>query len=84
MLDRRSNSHPLEGLQCGTQYEFTIAALNKIGSGSASEIVRAKTVGEKPVAPQTEHFLRINITSVLLELTSFQDGGCSVLYFTGN
>ena len=29
-----------------------------------------------------EHFLRINITAVMLELTSWQDGGCSILYFT--
>lgn len=24
-LDRRSNSHVLEGLQCGTKYQFTLA-----------------------------------------------------------
>ena len=82
MMDRRSNNYQLENLQCGTQYDFTIAALNKIGSGSTSEIISVKTIGEKPVAPLMEHFLRINITAVMLELTSWQDGGCSILYFT--
>jgi Down syndrome cell adhesion molecule len=82
IIDRRSNSHILENLQCGTEYEFTIAALNKIGSGSASDSVTVKTVGEKPISPPQESFLKVNITSVILELTQWQDGGCPILYFT--
>jgi Down syndrome cell adhesion molecule len=82
ILDRRSNSHILDSLQCGTEYEFTIAALNKIGSGSTSEMTVIKTIGEKPVAPSMDHFLKVNITSVLLELTQWMDGGCSILFFT--
>ncbi|XP_018312504.1 Down syndrome cell adhesion molecule-like protein Dscam2 [Mycetomoellerius zeteki] len=38
MLDRRESTHLLEGLQCGTRYQFTLAAFNRIGSGSASDI----------------------------------------------
>lgn len=82
LLDRRATSYILENLQCGTQFDFTMAAVNKIGSGSISEIAKVKTVGEKPIAPLADHFLRINITSVILEFTSWQDGGCSILYFT--
>lgn len=81
-IDRRSNSYILENLQCGTEYEFTIAAFNKIGSGSASEMISIKTIGEKPIAPLMENFLRPNITSVILELIQFQDGGCPILFFT--
>lgn len=44
-LDRRSNSYLLENLQCGTRYQFTIAAFNKIGSGSASAVETARTKG---------------------------------------
>lgn len=29
-----------------------------------------------------ENFLKVNITSVMLELTQWQDGGCPILYFT--
>lgn len=82
IIDRRGNSYTLENLLCGTEYEFTIAAFNKIGSGSASEALSIKTAGEKPIAPQTEKFLKVNITSVLLELIEWQNGGCSILYFT--
>lgn len=81
-IDRRSNSYTLENLQCGTEYEFTIAAFNKIGSGSASEALSIKTAGEKPIAPHIEKFLKVNITSVLLELIEWQNGGCQILYFT--
>lgn len=81
-IDRRSNSYTLENLQCGTEYEFTIAAFNKIGSGSVSETLSIKTAGEKPIAPHIEKFLKVNITSVFLELIEWQNGGCSILYFT--
>lgn len=82
IIDRRSNSYTLDNLQCGTEYELTIAALNKIGSGSTSETLTIKTIGSKPVAPQIEKFLKVNITSVILELIEWQNGGCPILYFT--
>lgn len=82
IIDRRSNSYTLENLQCGTEYEFTIAALNKIGSGTTSDTVAIKTIGEKPIAPQIEKFLKVNITSVMLELIEWQNGGCQIMYFT--
>lgn len=82
VLDRRSNSYLLEHLQCGTRYQFTLAAFNKIGSGTSSNIETARTKGNEPVAPQRQHFIRTNVTSVLLELSSWQDGGCPISYFT--
>lgn len=81
MLDRRSNSHLLEGLQCGTNYQFTLAAFNRIGSGSASKVESARTKGNKPVAPGKQHLVKTNLTFVMLELASWQDGGCPLLYF---
>ncbi|XP_033213818.1 Down syndrome cell adhesion molecule-like protein Dscam2 [Belonocnema kinseyi] len=81
MLDRRANTHLLEGLQCGTKYQFTLAAFNRIGSGSASEIENARTKGTKPIPPSKQHLVRANLTAVTLELASWQDGGCPLLYF---
>lgn len=81
-LDRHSNSYLIENLQCGTQYQFQITASNKIGSGSASNIEIARTKGNKPISPRKQHLIRPNITSIILELTSWQDGGCPILYFT--
>ncbi|XP_044574410.1 Down syndrome cell adhesion molecule-like protein Dscam2 isoform X3 [Cotesia glomerata] len=81
MLDRRASTHLLGGLQCGTKYQFTLAAFNRIGSGSASKMETARTKGSKPVPPHKKHLIRTNMTSVILELTSWQDGGCPLLYF---
>lgn len=81
-LNRRSTSHTLENLQCGTVYQFTLAASNKIGTGTASKIEVARTKGKKPISPEVYHFIRTNITSVSLDLSAWQDGGCSIQSFT--
>lgn len=72
----------LEGLLCGTHYQFRLAAVNKIGSGSASPVVDVTTKGSKPEAPKLEHFLHVNMTSVTLLLDTWQDGGCQIKAFT--
>lgn len=81
-LNRRANSHSLENLQCGTVYQFTLAAFNKIGTGTASKIENARTKGKKPISPEAYHFIRTNITSVTLDLSAWQDGGCPIQSFT--
>ncbi|PSN46727.1 Down syndrome cell adhesion molecule-like protein Dscam2, partial [Blattella germanica] len=72
----------LEGLVCGTRYQFRLAAVNKIGSGGASSVVDVMTKGSKPEAPKSEHFLLVNTTSVTLLLDAWQDGGCQIKSFT--
>lgn len=81
-LNREANSYTLEDLQCGATYQFTLAAFNKIGSGTASKIENARTKGKKPISPEAYHFIRTNITSVTLDLSAWQDGGCPIQYFT--
>ncbi|XP_015431460.1 PREDICTED: Down syndrome cell adhesion molecule-like protein Dscam2 [Dufourea novaeangliae] len=81
MLDRKASTHLLEGLQCGTRYQFTLAAFNRIGSGSASKIETAKTNGTKPIPPSKHQLMKVNQTYVTLELAAWQDGGCPLLYF---
>lgn len=81
-LNRRSTSHTLDNLQCGTMYQFTLAAFNKIGTGSASKMEVARTKGKKPISPEIYHFIRTNITSVSLDLSAWQDGGCPIQSFT--
>jgi hypothetical protein len=71
----------LEGLMCGTRYQFRLAAVNKIGSGSASSLVNVTTKGSKPEAPKSEHFLQVNATTVTLLLESWQDGSCQIKAF---
>ncbi|XP_069692741.1 cell adhesion molecule Dscam2-like [Periplaneta americana] len=81
-VDPVASTHLLEGLMCGTRYEFRLAAVNKIGSGGASAVVDARTKGSKPDAPKLERFLQINSTSVMLLLDSWLDGGCQIKAFT--
>ncbi|XP_076177344.1 cell adhesion molecule Dscam2 isoform X6 [Ptiloglossa arizonensis] len=81
MLDRKASTHLLEGLQCGTRYQFTLAAFNRIGSGSASKIEAAKTNGTKPIPPSKHQLIKVNQTFVSLELAAWQDGGCPLMYF---
>ncbi|XP_068082151.1 cell adhesion molecule Dscam2 [Anabrus simplex] len=80
-VDRRATTYLLDGLLCGTRYQFQLSAFNKIGSGVASRIETATTKGGKPIVPSASHFLQVNKTSVILFLSTWQDGGCPILYF---
>jgi len=80
-VEPAASTRLLEGLLCGTHYQFRLAAVNKIGSGSASSVVDVTTKGSKPEAPKLEHFLQVNTTSVILLLDSWQDGGCHIKAF---
>lgn len=82
LLDRRSTTFLLDNLHCGTRYQFTLSAFNKIGSGTSSKIENTRTKGNKPVPPQSHQLIRSNVTSVNLDLAAWQDGGCQILYFT--
>lgn len=81
-IDRRLNTYTLENLHCGTTYQITLAAFNNIGSGASSRTETVRTKGNKPIAPESVHFIRSNITAVSLELSSWLDGGCPIQYFT--
>uniref|UniRef100_A0A1I8PJY9 Down syndrome cell adhesion molecule-like protein Dscam2 n=1 Tax=Stomoxys calcitrans TaxID=35570 RepID=A0A1I8PJY9_STOCA len=81
-LDRRVSSHLLEALQCGTRYQFTLVTYNKIGTSATSSIEVGKTKGNKPIPPSKHSLIRPNTTSALVELSSWQDGGCPIQYFS--
>ncbi|ALC39172.1 Dscam2, partial [Drosophila busckii] len=81
-VDRRINSYMLENLQCGTRYQFTMNTFNKIGPSATSAVASAQTKGNKPFAPTKHSFIRTNTTSVVLDLSSWQDGGCPILHFS--
>ncbi|XP_034252481.1 Down syndrome cell adhesion molecule-like protein Dscam2 [Thrips palmi] len=80
-LDRRASTHLLAGLHCGTRYQFTLTAFNKIGSGAASALRTATTKGGKPGAAAPQQFLNVNATAATLHLPAWQDNECPILYF---
>ncbi|XP_023037037.2 Down syndrome cell adhesion molecule-like protein Dscam2 [Drosophila willistoni] len=82
VLEWRANSYVLENLRCGTRYQFFINSFNKIGISPNSAVETAKTKGNKPIAPVKYKFIHPNITSIILDLSSWDDGGCPILYFS--
>jgi Down syndrome cell adhesion molecule len=80
-IDYRTDQRLLENLLCGTNYQLQLSAFNKIGTGSAGA-VQAQTKGSLPIAPLKQHFVRVNMTFVQLELESWQTGGCPITFFS--
>lgn len=79
-LDRRASTHLLAGLHCGTRYQLTLTAFNKIGSGPPSALRTATTKGGKPGAAQPAQFVHLNATAASLNLPAWHDNDCPILY----
>ncbi|KAK7578218.1 hypothetical protein V9T40_010423 [Parthenolecanium corni] len=80
-LPRRSTSHELKSLTCGSTYQVNMIAANKLGSSKPSNTLTVRTQGQKPGVPQRSIFISPNSTSVLLNLHTWPDNGCPILYF---
>ncbi|RWS04031.1 Down syndrome cell adhesion molecule-like protein Dscam2, partial [Dinothrombium tinctorium] len=74
--DRRS--HVIDGLLCGTRYQYYLIAYNAVGKGDPSDILPTKTDGMAPVAPDKHSLLSINATSAKIHLDAWHDGGCPI------
>ncbi|XP_076349631.1 cell adhesion molecule Dscam1-like isoform X3 [Tachypleus tridentatus] len=66
-------------LQCGTRYEIYAVPYNDAGRGQASQIVTARTNGRAPIAPQKQRLLKINTTSVVMDLHAWDSVGCAIV-----
>ena len=69
-------------LPCGTRHQFYLVAYNKIGKGQESDIVTVKTDGSVPVAPFHKSILTTNITSAIVHLSAWHDGGCPITSYS--
>ncbi|XP_049771919.1 Down syndrome cell adhesion molecule-like protein 1 homolog [Schistocerca cancellata] len=65
-------------LQCGTRYQLYLQAFNQEGRGAATPTATVRTLGTAPVAPTDSKLIRINSTSISLNLRSWEDGGCPI------
>lgn len=81
-VERRSSTFMLEELECGTFYEISMFGVNQIGTGSTSNSVSIKTLGDKPIAPKLNKILKVNYTSAVLDLVHWQNGGCPISHFS--
>ncbi|XP_068223029.1 cell adhesion molecule Dscam1-like isoform X2 [Palaemon carinicauda] len=73
-----ADSYTLTGLQCGTRYQVYVSAYNHVGVSPASDIIPTKTLGREPVVPGLSSLLRVNVTSIALNLAAWLDGGCPI------
>lgn len=80
-LSRHTTSQELKGLVCGTTYQLYLVAYNKIGSSAPSTSINVRTQGQSPGVPSTISLLKPNSTSVNLNLYSWPDNGCPILFF---
>lgn len=80
-LSRHTTSQELKGLLCGSTYQLYLVAYNKIGSSAPSSTINVRTQGQSPGVPGTTSLLKPNSTSVNLNLYSWPDNGCPILFF---
>ncbi|OXA46718.1 Down syndrome cell adhesion molecule-like protein Dscam2 [Folsomia candida] len=72
----RATGHMLQPLLCGSTYQLYITALNKIGSGPASDILTRSTKGSAPISPKKEEGLLSNQSTIVVRLDLWKDAGC--------
>ncbi|GIX66633.1 hypothetical protein CEXT_657672 [Caerostris extrusa] len=73
--------HSLYDLKCGSRYQFYVTAFNTVGRGNPSDILRTKTEGRAPVAPDKQSMLTVNQTCASVHLDAWHDGGCPLTSF---
>ncbi|KAK7021096.1 hypothetical protein SK128_026418, partial [Halocaridina rubra] len=73
-----ADSYTLTGLQCGTRYQVYVSAYNHVGVSQPSESIPSKTLGSEPIVPAQSSLLRVNVTSIALNLAAWLDGGCPI------
>ncbi|OXA56221.1 Down syndrome cell adhesion molecule-like protein Dscam2, partial [Folsomia candida] len=89
----RATGHTLQPLLCGSTYQLYITAVNKIGSGPASDILTRSTKGSvsqirkimlkfpAPISPKKEEALISNHSTIVVRLDLWKDVGCPILRF---
>ncbi|XP_046991630.1 Down syndrome cell adhesion molecule-like protein Dscam2 isoform X2 [Schistocerca americana] len=71
-------SYLLSNLQCGTRYYLYLQTFNQLGQSSPTPTIVTRTQGSAPVAPSSADLIKVNSTSISLNLSSWSDGGCPI------
>lgn len=80
-LQGEHSSYKAVHLRCGTRYQFFLRAYNEAGRGDPCEIATTKTEGKAPIPPDKRYAVSPNLTSAVIHLTAWKDGGCSIESF---
>lgn len=71
----------IENLRCGNKYQIYLSAFNSVGRSDPSDVLPVRTEGSTPIAPDKASFFKPNITEVVLDMSRWSSGGCSITSF---
>ncbi|KAL3211219.1 hypothetical protein MRX96_036588 [Rhipicephalus microplus] len=80
-LGPEKRSYLFEGLQCGSEYVFSVLCFNRHGRSEPEELLHAKTEGTVPQAPSAKVAVVTNTSYLGLVLAAWNDGGCPIGHF---
>ncbi|XP_074599445.1 cell adhesion molecule Dscam1-like isoform X2 [Brevipalpus obovatus] len=80
-LPKSHQRYLLSNLLCGTKYLAKICAYNEVGRSEFSSEIKFATDGSAPIAPGRQSFIRSNISSTTLTLSTWSDGKCPIDHF---
>ncbi|OQV13399.1 Down syndrome cell adhesion molecule-like protein Dscam2 [Hypsibius exemplaris] len=75
------HSYTLKHLMCGQNYQIYMTAYNDVGPSDSSDTVDAKTIGQTPISSNDKSLLVANVSSVLVFLSTWENGGCPIRSF---
>ncbi|KAK7068344.1 hypothetical protein SK128_025459 [Halocaridina rubra] len=79
-LQRRTHSHILTALECGSRYHIYVVSHNEVGGSPASSTAVVRTLGGPPQPPQAEHFFALNATTVAIFPKAWIAQGCPITH----
>jgi hypothetical protein len=80
-LTKHFVSYSVGGLDCGTVYQFSLAAYNMVGEGDAGPAREVRTLGDEPRAPAVSDAVSSSTLALTLHLERWLDGGCPISHF---
>lgn len=81
-LPADATTYRLDGLDCGSQYQLQVMAVNAVGSGPASTPLVARTSGSPPSQSPSHEFVETNVNGVGLRLGTWVENNCPIYGFS--
>jgi hypothetical protein len=80
-LTRDLREYIVMDLPCGTLFYFYMSAVNRVGTGDASQVRSIRTKGSRPIAPERSVAVNSGQRSLTFHLDRWQDGECTLQPF---